>query len=183
MHDEVVNLAKTVAEGVVVGPPEAEGTMLGPLSNRAQFEKVQDLIRAGIEEGGELVTGGVGRPAGLNRGFYARPTIFARVTPEMTIAKTEIFGPVLSIMPYGDEEGAIAIANGTVYGLSAYVSSKESEYAAAVGARLEAGLVTINYAPRHPAVPFGGYKQSGNGRQNGVHGLMEYLEIKALVGR
>jgi aldehyde dehydrogenase (NAD+) len=181
-HDEVVRIARSVAEAVVVGAPEDQKTQLGPLVSHAQFSKVQDLIASGISEGAELVTGGKGRPDGLDRGYYARPTVFAGVTPEMTIAQTEIFGPVLSIMPYQDEADAIRIANGTPYGLSAYVCSSSNDAAKRFASQLQAGLVTVNYTPRNPAIPFGGYKQSGNGRQNGLHGLLEYTEVKAIVG-
>lgn len=180
--EEVVALARAQAEKMTVGDPGAAGSQLGPLANRMQFEKVQHLIQTGIDEGATLVTGGTGRPAGLNRGYYVKPTVFANVTPDMTIAQQEIFGPVLSIMTYMDVEDAIRIANDTPYGLTSYVSSADAGEARKVASRLEAGNVVVNYSPRHTGVPVGGYKQSGNGRQNGLHGLMEYMEMKAIVG-
>ena len=180
--DEVVELAVRSAGSVTVGPPSADSSTIGPVANRAQFEKVQRLIAAGIEEGARLVTGGPGRPEGLDTGFYVKPTIFAGVESHMTIAREEIFGPVLAIMGYDDEEDAIRIANDTPYGLAAYVQSGSVARARAIARRLRAGNVQINYPPVDRGAPFGGYKQSGNGREWGEYGLMEYLEIKGVQG-
>lgn len=181
-HDEAVTIAARMASNIIVGDPKSPDTMMGPVANRRQYEKVQAMIRIGIAEGATVAAGGEGRPAGLMRGYYVRPTVFGRVTADMTIAQEEIFGPVLAIMPARNEEEAIAIANGTKYGLAAYVQSGNSERAWAVARRLRAGTVVVNQGPRDPAAPSGGYKFSGNGRQNGHHGLLEYLEIKAIHG-
>jgi aldehyde dehydrogenase (NAD+) len=179
---EALEIAGRVARGIKVGDPAARDTTLGPVANRAQFEKVQRLIQAGIDEGARLVAGGCGRPEGLDRGFYARPTVFGDVTPAMSIAREEIFGPVLSVIPYRDEEDAIRIANETPYGLAAYVQGRDIERVRAVARRLRAGILQLNYPPVDRGAPFGGYKQSGNGREWGEYGLNEYLEIKAIVG-
>src|SRR6185295_12101693 len=174
--------AKAAAEAVTVGDPRAEGTTIGPVVSGAQFEKIQRLIDAGIKEGAELVTGGVGRPAGLDRGYYVRPTVFANVRNDMTIAREEIFGPVLAILPYDTEDDAIAIANDTPYGLSGYIASGSSERALRVASRLRTGNVHLNGAGPDFGAPFGGYKQSGNGREWGEHGFEEFLEVKAVMG-
>jgi len=179
---EVVELAKVAAESWVVGPPSDAGTTMGPLVSKAQFDKVQRLIEAGTAEGATLVCGGPGRPAGLDRGFYVRPTIFADVTTRMTVAQEEIFGPVLVIMPYGSVDEAVAIANDTPYGLSAYVQGADRISALAVAHRVRAGNVHVNYPPLDRNAPFGGYKRSGNGREWGRFGLEEYLEVKAVIG-
>jgi aldehyde dehydrogenase (NAD+) len=150
--------------------------------NAAQFNKIQGLIQKGIEEGAELVTGGVGRPENLNRGYYVRPTVFANVTNDMTIAREEIFGPVIVILPYKTEEEVIGLANDTVYGLAAYVQSSDLEHARAVASQMRAGNVHINYPMGDTAAPFGGYKQSGNGREYGKWGMEEFLETKAVIG-
>ncbi len=155
---------------------------MGPVISAAQYEKVQELIAAGQREGAELITGGLGRPEGLNRGYFVRPTVFAGVANTMTIAREEVFGPVLCILPYGSEAQAIAMANDTPYGLAAYVQSGDLTHARRVASQLRAGSVHINYAAGDPAAPFGGYKQSGNGREKGEFGLHEFLEIKAVVG-
>ena len=152
------------------------------LVNKAQFDRVQALIKVGIDEGARLVTGGLGRPAGLEKGYFVKPTVFADVTPQMSIASEEIFGPVLSMIPYGSEEEAVAIANATRYGLAAYVQSKDINRARAIGRKLMAGQVHLNYPAADFSAPFGGYKQSGNGREWGEFGMREYLEIKSLVG-
>ena len=156
--------------------------MLGPLANRAQFERVQEMVTAGLAEGAKLVCGGPGRPEALDRGFYARPTVFSEVTRDMRIAAEEIFGPVLSIQPYNTVDEAVDIANATVYGLGAQVQSRSLEAARAVAGRIRAGQVHINYPAWRPDAPFGGYKRSGNGREYGQHGLEEYLETKAVLG-
>jgi aldehyde dehydrogenase (NAD+) len=179
---EVEALAKEAADGVIVGDPRDEACMIGALANRAQFEKVQALIQAGVDEGAKLVAGGLGRPNGLNRGNFARPTVFSDVTPEMRIAQEEIFGPVLVIQPYEDEEDAIRIANATVYGLSSHVQSADQEAARRVARRIRAGQVHINYPAWSGFAPFGGYRQSGNGREYGRFALEEYLEVKAILG-
>jgi aldehyde dehydrogenase (NAD+) len=179
---EVEALAEEAANGIVVGDPLDEASVLGPLVNAPQFAKVQELIQAGIDEGAKLVCGGTGRPPGLNRGYFARPTVFSEVTPEMRIAQEEIFGPVLVIQPYEDEEDAIRIANATVYGLSSHVQSTDQESARRVARRIRAGQVHINYPAWSGHAPFGGYRQSGNGREYGVFGFEEYLEVKAILG-
>jgi aldehyde dehydrogenase (NAD+) len=179
---EAAALAKAAAESIRVGDPRAEGTVLGPVVSKAQFDKIQRLIESGIAEGATLVTGGSGRPEGLSRGYYVRPTIFADVRNDMTIAREEIFGPVLCILPYDTEEDAVRIANDTPYGLSGYVASKNPEHALRVAARLRTGNVHLNGAPPDFSAPFGGYKQSGNGREWGQHGFEEFLEIKAVMG-
>ena len=182
LYEQVAELAKQAAAKAVVGDPLDTATTHGPVSNGNQFRKIQSLIETGIAEGAELLAGGPGRPEGLERGYFVRPTIFGRVTPEMTIAREEIFGPVLSIMTYRDEEEAIRIANDTVYGLAGYVQSGDPAHGAAVARRLRAGTIYVNDPPWSPAVPFGGYGQSGNGREYAEFGLAEFLEIKGVVG-
>jgi aldehyde dehydrogenase (NAD+) len=182
LHARAVEVAKRAAEGVSVGDPAAEGTRIGPVVSEAQWKKIQGLIQKGIDEGATLVAGGTGRPAGLERGYYVKPTVFGNVRNEMTIAREEIFGPVLSILPYRDEEDAIRIANDTPYGLSGYVSSANPERARRVARRLRAGNVHVNGAGPDFSAPFGGYKQSGNGREWGVFGFEEFLEVKAILG-
>jgi aldehyde dehydrogenase (NAD+) len=179
---EVERLAAETANAIVVGDPLDEATVLGPLANKAQFAKVQELIQSGIDEGAKLVCGGPGLPQGLNHGYFARPTVFSEVTPEMRIAREEIFGPVLVLMPYEDEDDAIRIANATDYGLSSHVQSADHEAARRVARRIRAGQVHINYPAWSGYAPFGGYRQSGNGREYGVFGLEEYLEVKAILG-
>jgi aldehyde dehydrogenase (NAD+) len=179
-HDQAAAIAKAAAESIVVGK-DKEGRPMGPLSNANQFAKVQALIEQGVKEGATLVTGGVGRPDGLNRGYYVRPTVFANVTNDMTIAQEEIFGPVLCILPYDTEAEAVAMANDTPYGLSGYVSGSP-EKARAVAAKLRTGNVHINGAGPDFGAPFGGYKQSGNGREWGDFGFEEFLEVKAVLG-
>jgi aldehyde dehydrogenase (NAD+) len=180
-QDEAIAIAKAAAESIKVGDPTAEGTVMGPVVSDVQFDKIQGLIQKGIDEGATLVTGGTGRPDGLNKGYYVRPTVFANVSNDMTIAREEIFGPVLSILPYKDEEEAIAIANDTVYGLSGYVQG-EPEHARKVASRLRTGNVHLNLAGPDLNAPFGGYKQSGNGREWGEFGFEEFLEVKAVLG-
>lgn len=180
--DEVEALAVAALGKVRIGDPLDAATTMGPLANGAQFERVQRLIEAGIAEGAKLLTGGAGRPEGIARGFFVRPTIFSRVSNTMTIAREEIFGPVLSILPYRDEDEAVAIANDTPYGLSGYVSAGDPARARAVARRLRTGNVHINGAPIDMAAPFGGYKQSGLGREWGAWGIEEFLEVKAMLG-
>jgi aldehyde dehydrogenase (NAD+) len=177
-----MEVAKKAAEGLKVGAPNAEGTVMGPVVSQVQYDKIQSLIQAGIDEGATLVTGGTGRPEGLNRGFYVRPTVFANVTPDMRIAREEIFGPVLSILTYKSDDEVVAEANNTVYGLASYVQSADRKRAQAVARKMRSGNVYINYPPGDLNAPFGGYKQSGNGREWGQWGLEEFLEIKGIVG-
>jgi aldehyde dehydrogenase (NAD+) len=179
--DEAAAIAKATAEAIVVGDPSDAGTQVGPLVSQMQFDKVQALIQKGIDEGAKLETGGVGRPEGMNRGYFVKPTVFSHVTNDMTIAQEEIFGPVLSLIGYKDDEDAVRIANDTVYGLSAYISGSP-ERAKAVASQLRAGNVHLNGAGVNPGAPFGGYKQSGNGREFSVWGLEEFLETKAVIG-
>jgi aldehyde dehydrogenase (NAD+) len=181
-HADAVAVAREAAEGVKVGVPGAPDTAIGPVVSEAQFKKIQRLIEAGIAEGATLVAGGPGRPEGFERGYYVRPTVFANVKPEMTIAREEIFGPVLAILPYDTEEQAIQLANDTEYGLAGYVQSGDPARARRVGAQLRAGQITLNGAPGDVGAPFGGYKQSGNGREWGKYGFEEFLEIKAVMG-
>jgi len=181
-HDEVKKIAREAAERLVVGDPQDPKTKLGPVVNAAQYDKIQKLIQAGIDEGAELVTGGTGRPENLNRGFYVRPTVFAGVTNDMTIAREEIFGPVIAILPYRNEEEVIRLANETIYGLAAYVQSGNVEHGRKVAGQMRAGNVHLNYPVGDTAAPFGGYKQSGNGREYGKWGLEEFLETKAIIG-
>jgi aldehyde dehydrogenase (NAD+) len=178
--EEAIQIARRAAEAIVVGHP-ADAVKMGPVVSENQWNKIQKLIGAGLEEGATLVAGGAGRPDGLAVGFYVRPTIFANVTNEMTIAREEIFGPVLTILGYRDEDQAVAIANDTPYGLAAYVQGDHAR-ARAVAARLRAGQVVLNGAALDFAAPFGGYKQSGNGREWGEHAFVEFLETKAIVG-
>ncbi len=182
LQSEAIGYAKEAAETYRVGPADADGTVLGPVVSQLQYDKIQRLIETGIKEGAELVTGGPGRPDGLNRGYFIRPTVFANVTPDMTIAKEEIFGPVLSIMPYESESKVVEMANDTPYGLAAYVQSGSLDRARKVSAKMRAGNVYINYPAWNSAAPFGGYKQSGNGREYAEFGLDEFLEIKGVVG-
>jgi aldehyde dehydrogenase (NAD+) len=165
-----------------VGDPRSPQTTHGPVANRAQFNRVQEMIGVGMAEGARLVCGGPGRPQGLERGCYVRPTLFSDVQPQMRIAQEEIFGPVLVIIAYDSVDEAVEIANGTVYGLGAHVQGRDLAAARAVAARIRSGQVHINNPPWRPDVPFGGYKSSGNGREYGVEGLEEYLETKAILG-
>ena len=180
--ERVKAMVKATVEAVKVGDPHDPAVTLGPLVNRKQWERVQGYIRIGIEEGAELLTGGLGQPEGLEQGHFVKPTVFAGVTPQMTIARDEIFGPVLSIISYRSEEEAIAIANNTSYGLQAYVSSRDLERANRVAAQLQAGRVHINGLHDDMITPFGGFKQSGIGREFGPFGLEAYLEPKAVLG-
>lgn len=181
-QEEVKAIAKAAAARVVVGDVNDERTTIGPVVSEIQFNKIQRLIQAGIDEGAELVTGGPGRPENLNRGYFVRPTVFANVRNDMTIAREEIFGPVLSILPYKDEAEAIRLANDTVYGLAAYVQSSDVGHARRVAAEMRAGNVFMNYPAGDTAAPFGGYKQSGNGREYGKWALDDFTEIKAVIG-
>ena len=181
-HNEAKEIAKQTAELTKVGDPFDDNTTIGPVVSAVQYNKVQDLIKKGIEEGAELVVGGLGKPEGLTTGYYVKPTVFAGVSNDMAIAREEIFGPVLSILPYKNEEEAIEIANDTNYGLYGYVFSNNAERANLVANRIRAGSVSINGAGADPSTPFGGYKQSGNGRERGPFGFDEFLEVKAVLG-
>ena len=180
-HDEAITIAKSALEKVKVGDPLDLNSDLGPLVSKNQFDKVQKLIKKGIEEGANLVAGGTGKPNGYKEGFYARPTIFGNVSNQMVIAKEEIFGPVLAIIPYDDLEEAISIANDTIYGLAAYVTGEDREKCLEISRELRAGQISINYGSSGPSAPFGGYKQSGNGREKAEWGLTEFLEVKAIM--
>ena len=180
-HDAALAIAKTTAEAIVPGDPLAEGTTMGPLISKVQYDKVQRLIQSGIDEGATLVTGGIGRPAGLNRGWFCKPTIFGDVQNEMTISKEEIFGPVLSVLAYDTVDDAVRMANDSVYGLAAYVAGPVED-AKPVARRLRAGTVNLNYPDWDTSAPFGGYKQSGNGREYADWGIHDFCEIKGIVG-
>ena len=179
---DVEAIAKRVAEGVVVGDPSSDKTHIGPVVSKIQFERVQGYIAKGIAEGAKVLIGGSGRPDGLQKGYYVKPTIFSGVNNEMTIAREEIFGPVLCILPYDNEEQAVEIANDTPYGLAAYVWSKDNLHARRIGAQIRAGQVTLNGAAGTMNTPFGGFKASGNGREWGEFGLRDFLEVKAVIG-
>jgi aldehyde dehydrogenase (NAD+) len=180
-YDEAVIQAAATAEATRVGPASEEGEHIGPVVSEAQFNKIQDLIEIGKNEA-RLVAGGTGRPDGLNRGYFTRPTVFADVNNNMEIARAEIFGPVLSIIPFDTEEEAVAITNDTVYGLTNYVQSSDDAKRMRVGRKLRSGMVETNGKGFAQGSPFGGYKQSGNGREGGAFGLHEFLEVKALSG-
>ena len=180
--DEAAAIAAKVAVGTKVGNPRDEGVEVGPVVSALQWQKIQDLIQKGIDEGATLAAGGTGRPDGLEKGYYVKPTVFANVRNDMTIGREEIFGPVLSIIPYDDEDDAIRIANDTPYGLSGYVSSSDLERARHVASKMRTGMVHINGAWLDSAAPFGGFKQSGNGREWGAFGIDEFLEVKSIYG-
>jgi aldehyde dehydrogenase (NAD+) len=181
-HDEALGIAKKAAEEFKVGDPRSTETQLGPVVSQLQYDKVQRLIEAGMKEGATLVTGGPGRPEHLNRGYYVRPTVFGHVKPGMTIECEEIFGPVLSVISYDGEDEAVKIANDTVYGLAAYVQSKDIKHARKVAKQLRAGQVSINYPDWDTFAPFGGYKQSGNGREYADWAIHDFLEVKGIIG-
>jgi len=179
---EVEAIAKRVTESVVTGDPTSEKTNLGPVVSKLQYERVEGYIAKGIAEGAKVVIGGSGRPDGLTKGYFVKPTIFSNVRNDMTIAREEIFGPVLCILPYDSEEQAVQIANDTPYGLAAYVWSKDNLHARRIGAQIRAGQVTLNGASGNMNTPFGGFKMSGNGREWGEFGLRDFLEVKAVIG-
>ncbi|MDM0043328.1 aldehyde dehydrogenase family protein [Variovorax dokdonensis] len=182
LQDRAIAAAKAAAEATPTADALADGMHIGPVVSQLQFDRIQSLIRAGMEEGATLVAGGPGRPEGIAKGYFVRPTVFADVRNDMTIAREEIFGPVLVILPYDTEEDAIRMANASAYGLSGYVQSASLERAQKVAARLRTGMVHLNGAGPDFGAPFGGYKQSGNGREWGEHGFREYLEVKAVMG-
>jgi len=181
-YDKAIGIAKQVAESVSVGDPQQSGGHLGPVVSEMHYNKIQGLIKAGIDEGATVVVGGLGKPDGFEHGYYVKPTIFAHVTNAMTIAQEEIFGPVLVMIPFADEAEAIKIGNDTPYGLAGYVQSLDVERARRVARQLRAGGISINGAGHDFAAPFGGYKQSGNGREAGVFGLQDFLELKVING-
>ena len=182
LHDQALAIAKTAAENMITGNPDSEDTFLGPISNKTQYEKVQELIAAGIEEGAELACGGCGRPDGLDKGFFVKPTVFGNVRNNMRIAQEEIFGPVICLIPYKSLDEAIEIANDTVYGLSSMISCADIAKGQEVAKKIRAGQVILNRISRgdYPA-PFGGFKMSGNGREHGTFGIEEYLEVQAVI--
>ena len=182
IYDRTVEEAAEIARNIGVGPPPDPGRHIGPVVNRVQFDKIQDLIQTGIDEGARLVAGGTGRPEGFNKGFYVRPTVFADVTGDMTIAQEEIFGPVLSITPFGDEDEGLAIANDTPYGLTDYVQTGDPARANRLARGLRSGMVEMNGQSRGVGAPFGGMKQSGHGREGGKWGIEDFLEVKAVSG-
>ena len=180
IYDDAVKVAKRVGEEASVGDPTKEGDHIGPLVSHIQFDRVQTLIQAGIDEGATLLVGGAGKPDGTNEGYYTKPTIFADVNNNMRIAREEIFGPVVSMIPFDTEEEAIEIANDTPYGLAAYVQTPDAEKADRVARKLRAGMVLLNGSSPLAGSPFGGYKQSGNGREGGLFGLEDFMEIKMI---
>ncbi len=182
IYDSAVKTAVSVADATRVGPANKEGRHIGPVVSEAQFDKIQGLIQKGIDEGARLVAGGVGRPEGFNRGYFVRPTVFTDVSNDMTIAREEIFGPVLSIIPFETEDEAVQIANDTPYGLTNYVQSSDGAKRKRVARRLRSGMVEMNGQSRGAGSPFGGMKASGNGREGGVWGLEEFMEVKAVSG-
>lgn len=182
VYDQAVETAREAAEKVQVGPASQEGRHIGPVVSEAQWNKIQDLIQIGIDEGARLIAGGTGRPEGLNKGYFVKPTIFADVNNQMTIAREEIFGPVMAMIPFDTEEEAVEIANDTVYGLTNYVQTQDGTRANRVARHLRSGMVEMNGTSRAAGSPFGGYKQSGNGREGGILGIEDFLEVKAVSG-
>jgi aldehyde dehydrogenase (NAD+) len=179
-YEEALELCRDAAGRYVVGEPTAEGIKVGPLANANQYKKVRDLVEAAVADGARVVVGGPERPAGLDRGFYVQPTVLADVAPGSRVEQEEVFGPVLVVLPYADEDEAVRIANGTPYGLSGGVFSGDQERAVAFARRMRTGMVDVNGGRFNPLAPFGGYKQSGNGRELGAYGLHEFLEVKSL---
>jgi aldehyde dehydrogenase (NAD+) len=182
IYDEAVEIAARAADSIAVGDPTDEATFMGPVAGRKQFDTVRGYVQAGIDEGARLVAGGLERPAGLDKGFFVRPTVFADVTPGMRVFQEEIFGPVLVMTAFKDETHAVELANATEYGLSGYVQSRDIERARRVASRMRTGMVHLNGAPTDARAPFGGYRKSGNGREWGVFGLEDYLEVKSVMG-
>jgi aldehyde dehydrogenase (NAD+) len=182
IYEQAVEIAKAVAESIKVGSAHEGGKHIGPVVSEAQYTKIQGLIETGITEGARLVAGGLGRPDGLNRGYFVRPTVFADVTPDMTIAREEIFGPVLSMMPFDTEEEALEIANDTIYGLTNYVQSQDGARRNRLARALKSGMVEMNGQSRGRGSPFGGVKASGRAREGGHWGIEEFLDVKAISG-
>jgi aldehyde dehydrogenase (NAD+) len=182
IYDQAVEIAAATAEATTVGLASESGRHIGPVVSQMQFDKIQGLIAKGIEEGARLVAGGLGRPEGFNKGYFVRPTVFADVNNDMTIAREEIFGPVLSIIPFEDEAEALAIANDTEYGLTNYVQTQDGAKRNRLARRLRSGMVEMNGQGRGAGSPFGGMKKSGNGREGGVFGLEDFCEVKAVSG-
>jgi len=182
IYDEAVEVAAHAADNIAVGDPTDEATFMGPVAGRKQYDTVRGYIRTGLDEGARLVAGGLDRPDGLDKGFFVRPTVFADVTRDMRVFQEEIFGPVLVMTRFKDEAEAIELANATEYGLSGYLWSADTERAHRVASRMRTGMVHLNGAPTDAYAPFGGYRKSGNGREWGVFGLEDYLEVKAVMG-
>ena len=182
IYDEAIERLKRYTESFEVGDPKKEGEHIGPVISETQFNKIQTLIQKGIEEGAKLVAGGTGKPEGLNKGYFVKPTVFADVNNDMEVARTEIFGPVLSVIPFETEEDAIKIANDTTYGLTNYIQSQDSEKIQRVARKLRSGMVVVNAASLAVDAPFGGFKHSGIGREGGKEGLLEFMEVKAVGG-
>ncbi|MDE9450302.1 aldehyde dehydrogenase family protein [Aliiroseovarius sp. Z3] len=182
VYDQAIETAREAAEKVQVGPASQEGRHIGPVVSEVQWNKIQDLIQVGIDEGARLIAGGTGRPEGLNKGYFVKPTIFADVSNDMTIAREEIFGPVMAMIPFDTEEEAVEIANDTVYGLTNYIQTQDGTRANRVARQMRSGMVEMNGTSRAAGSPFGGYKQSGNGREGGILGIEDFLEVKAVSG-
>lgn len=181
-HEQAIDIARRVAGTIVVGKPCQSETSMGPVISASQYQKIQQYIQTGVEQGAQLVCGGMGKPTGLETGYYVKPTIFANVLPQQTISQEEIFGPVLCIIPYLNEQQAIDIANDSKFGLACYISSNNPNKAREIAKNIRVGMVYINSTPIDFSAPFGGYKQSGNGREWGRYGLEEFLETKAIMG-
>ena len=182
IYDETVEKVKELANKTKVDSPEKDGDHIGPVVSEIQYNKIQTLIQKGIDEGAKLVAGGTGKPDGLDKGYFVKPTVFADVNNNMEVARTEIFGPVLSVIPFETEEEAITIANDTAYGLTNYIQTQDSEKVQRVARKLRSGMVDVNGAGIAVDAPFGGFKHSGIGREAGEHGLEEFLEVKAVGG-
>jgi len=181
-YDQAVEKLKKYSEEIQVGDPNKEGEHIGPVVSETQFKKIQFLIQKGIDEGAKLIVGGLGKPTGLQKGYFVKPTVFVDVNNKMEIARTEIFGPVLSVIPFENEDEAIEIANDTFYGLTNYIQTKDQEKARRVAKKLRSGMVDVNGAGIAIDTPFGGFKHSGIGREAGEHGLQEFLEVKSVGG-
>ena len=182
ISDQTVEAAAEIAKSIKVGPASEHGRHIGPVVNKRQWEQIQGYIQKGIDEGARLVAGGLGLPEGMNKGFYVRPTVFADVKPGMTIEREEIFGPVLSIIPFDTEEEAVRIANDTPYRLTNYVQSEDGERRNRLARQLRSGMVEMNGKSRAAGAPFGGVKASGRAREGGTWGIEEFLEVKAISG-
>lgn len=181
LYNDAVKIAANTANAIVMGDLDNDDTFIGPVISQMQFDKIQGLMKVAIDEGATLVAGGLGKPEGLAQGYFVKPTVFANVNNKMTIAQEEVFGPVLVLIPYESEQEAVEIANDSLYGLSGYVASSDPQRALSIAKQMRTGMVHINYAWTDTAAPFGGYKQSGNGREWGKHGLLEFQEVKAIM--